>query len=111
MCGWKRSGAAVAYRGHTCGHCGGVSGRIAPTMHTEQMWGTHNDGSLPTGYPYGERPEGEAEAPFGQTVADDAPETYRGVLVPLRGPYAHTDIPSWKRGVDDALKARKGADS
>lgn len=107
-CGWKRPGASVAYRRHICGHCGSTSGTIISTMHTEKMWACHNQGPLPTGYPYGERPEGGPEEPFGTVVSNTTPEVYRGILVPRLGPYGHTDIPSWKRGVDDALKAWKG---
>lgn len=105
-CGWKRPGASVTYRNHTCGVCPGNTGQIVPTMHTERMWWLHNEGPLPTGYPYGKRPEtAQPVRTGGPAPKDTVPprEFYRGVPVPGTGPYSRLDVPSWKRGVDAAL--------
>jgi hypothetical protein len=74
-------------------------------MHTAKMWAKHNEGPLPTAYPYGERPPAEEWGPgFGSR---DVPQPhYRGVPIPLTGPYAPSDVESFKRGVDAALEAR-----
>jgi len=61
------------------------------------MWQRHNDGDLPQPLAYGARPERQT------VTSDTGPEFYRGLRVPRDGPYARIDIPSWKRGVDDAL--------
>lgn len=103
-CGWKRPGASVAYRNHTCGRCPGGKGEIIPTMHTEKMWSSHNEGPLPDGHPFGIRPEGDLQAPFGRRTDVPVQAPYRGVPVPLSGPYGRLDPASWKRGVDDAVK-------
>lgn len=103
-CGWKRPGASVAYRNHTCGRCSSQVGEIIPTMHTEKMWNSHNEGPLPEGHPFGTRPEGDLQAPFGRRTDAPAQESYRRVPVPRSGPYSRLDLTSWKRGVDDALK-------
>lgn len=110
-CGWKRSGASVAYLNHTCGRCPGRTGSIVPTMHTERMWWPHNDATeLPFGYPYGQRPEGGLQQPFGPREAAVRCESYRNIPMPRTGPYGRTDLASWKRGVDEALGAI-GADA
>lgn len=103
-CGWKRPGASTRYTDHSCGHCGGITGTIVPTMHTAVAWRRHNvdaDG-LPQGYPFGTRPEGEVPE---VRKAEREPTTYHGVPVPLQGPYQQLDYASWCRGVDDAIKA------
>jgi hypothetical protein len=87
---------------------------ILPTMHTELQWRKHNyrdtgglykDMMLPQGYPFGTRPEGELQAPFGHRVSDRAPRLYHNVPVPRQGPHQMLDLKSWKRGVDDAIAA------
>lgn len=99
-CGWKRPCASVTYRDHACCRCPSREGSITPTMHTERMWWRHNDEiELPKPYAYGEQPAKEPVA----TTSATGPEFYRGVRVPVTGPYARIDITSWKRGVDDAL--------
>ena len=112
-CGWKRHGASVRHMSHTCTRCGCVTGEITPTMHTELQWWEHNyrdtggayaDMVLPQGYPFGQRPEGGLQAPFGPRTAASGPVVYQGVPVPRQGPYQQLDLKSWKRGVDDAIK-------
>lgn len=103
-CGWKRPQASTNHREHACGACPSREGTITPTMHTETQWQRHNgyydnwNAPLPTPYPYG------TQAPAEQMTATTGPEFYRGIRVPRSGPYGRTDIPSWKRGVDDCLK-------
>lgn len=99
-CGWKRPGASVVYEDHTCGKCPSREGALTPTLHTERMWWRHNDGDLPAPVSYGALPEPELRA------ASAGPEFYRGFRVPKTGPYARTDIASWKRGVDDVLDSQ-----
>lgn len=97
-CGWKRPGASVHYPDHTCNRCPSRQGTFTPTLHTERVWREHNDGDLPQPLVYGARPE-----PGIRVSSTPGPEFYRGLRVPKDGPYARIDIPSWKRGVDDAL--------
>ena len=104
VCGWKRSNASVTYQEHYCGKCPSRMGTLLATMHTEKMWRWHNPGDdgLPDPYPYGQRPV-DSQPSFGRRHAATGPEFYRDVRVPKTGPYAALDVPSWKRGVDDAL--------
>jgi hypothetical protein len=108
-CGWSRPGASALYPDQSCIKCPSREGTLIPTMHTERMWRQHNgDGALPEPYAYGERPTGDLVAPFGRRTANAGPEFYRGVRVPVTGPYARLDVESFKRGVDAALDQHKG---
>lgn len=103
-CGWSRPGASALYQDQSCIKCPSREGTLIPTMHTERMWRKHNgDGALPEPYAYGERPMGDLVAPFGRRTASAGPEFYRGVRVPVTGPYTRLDVESFKRGVDAAL--------
>lgn len=105
-CGWTRSQASLNYREHHCAKCPSREGTLLPTMHTEKMWRRHDyyDSPLPDPYPFGQRPPVDPASPFGHRVASTGPEFYQGIRVPPTGPYAPLDVPSWKRGVDDALR-------
>jgi hypothetical protein len=104
-CGWSRPGASLLFKAHNCASCGQGVGTLVPTMHTAKMWWNHNgqEGTLPQGYPYGQRPAKPAPRDGGTER-----ESYRGVLVPRTGPYARLDVASWKRGVDDVLDRKDG---
>lgn len=102
-CGGQRANTDVRYVDYPCSRCRGLAGTLVPTMHTAKMWAKHNEGPLPTAYPYGERPSAEEWGPgFGSR---DVPQPhYRGVPIPPTGPYAPSDVESFKRGVDAALE-------
>ena len=100
-CGRKRPTTDVRYCSYPCG-CRGLVGVLVPTMHTEKMWRTHNDGDLPFPYPYGQSPQPE-NWPEGFGSRTVPQPMYRGV--PRPGPESDvTNMDSWRRGVDAALE-------
>jgi hypothetical protein len=105
LCGGSRTNTDVRYVDYRCDRCWGLEGTLVPTMHTEKMWRTHNDGALPQPYPYGRTPPtSEWAAGFGPRSV--TPPRYRGV--PLPGPelFGRVDIRSWSLGVDAVLDRR-----
>lgn len=100
-CGGRRINTDVRYLNYPC-PCGNLSYVLVPTMHTERMWRTHNDGGLPFPYPYGQRPEPE-NWPEGFGPRTIPRPRYRGVPLPGPEDRSGTDMDSWRRGVDDAL--------
>lgn len=101
-CEGLRPSTDVRYVNYPCPRCWGLAGTLVPTMHTEKMWRTHNDGDLPFPYPYGQRPEPE-NWPDGFGPRTVPQLAYRGVPWPEPGMRSLTDMKSWKRGVDAAL--------
>lgn len=99
-CGGRRPTTDVRYCTYPCG-CRGLVGVLVPTMHTEKMWRTHNDGELPRPYPYGTTAGQDEWAPgFGPRTVPQP--TYQGV--PRPGPESDvTDMDSWRSGVNAAL--------
>jgi hypothetical protein len=99
-CGGRRPTTDVRYCSYPCG-CRNLTGTLVPTMHTEKMWRTHNEGELPRPYPYGTTAcQGEWAPGFGHRTVPQP--TYQGV--PRPGPESDvTDMDSWRRGVDAAL--------
>jgi hypothetical protein len=102
-CGGKRANTDIHYVKYPCQKCWGLEGTLVPTMHTEKMWAEHNEGPLPTPYPYGAWPLEEDWGPgFG---ARSVPQPrYRGVPVPV----GEVDVQSFMRGVDSVLDGGEG---
>lgn len=96
----QRTNTDIRYVNYPCSYCRGLVGTLVPTMHTAKMWAKHNDGPLPTAYPYGERPPAEEWGPgFGSR---NVPQPcYRGVPLPED---AQLDMESFMRGVDATLE-------
>lgn len=104
-CGGQRTSTDTRYVNYRCGGCWRLDGVLIPTMHTERMWHTHNEGGLPFPYPYGQRPpQEEWGAGFGPRTVP-APR-YRGVPLPGPEEFGQVDVRSWSMGVDDMLRER-----
>lgn len=103
-CGGRRTNTDIRYCTYPCSQCRGREGVLIPTMHTERMWNSHNEGELPKPYPYGERP-GEEEWGNGFGHRTVPRPTYRGVPYPEYP----CEMESWMRGVDAALKRTEEA--
>lgn len=108
-CGGQRASTDTRYVDYPCPLCRGLTGVLVPTMHTARMWAKHNEGPLPKGFPYGERPPEDEWGPgFGSR---DVPQPrYRDVPIPAGGPDDRLDMDSFRRGVDAALDALGRAD-